>query len=127
MAFIMAYGYGENFEKLTLLYRSLKSPYKDWHFFPNTILGRLMSDGNNGPRVGITGTPVIDLAARTLYVIAYVNGSPPIYQLHALDLITLGDKLGPVTVTASHKLTDGTTFTFDATFQRQRPALLLQN
>jgi hypothetical protein len=44
MAFIMAYGYGENFEKLTLLYRSLKSPYKDWHFFPNTILGRLMSD-----------------------------------------------------------------------------------
>jgi hypothetical protein len=44
MAFIMAYGYGENFEKLTLLYRSLKSPYKDWHFFPNTMLGRLMSD-----------------------------------------------------------------------------------
>ena len=30
-------------------------------------------------------------------------------------------------VTASHRLTDGTTFTFNATYQRQRPALLLAN
>jgi hypothetical protein len=85
---------------------------------------------NSGPNVGITGTPVIDLVAKTLYVIAYVNGTPPTYQLHALDLGTLGPKPGsgsPVKVTATHKLTDNTIFTFDATFQRQRPALLLQN
>jgi hypothetical protein len=79
--------------------------------------------GNNGPRVGITGTPVIDLASGTLFVIAYVNGSLPSYVLHALDLATLTDKVTPVPVTASH----GTTFQFDARFQRQRSALLLQN
>lgn len=80
---------------------------------------------NNGPNVGINSTPVIDLATQTLYVIAYVNSSPPTYQLHALNLRTLADNAGsPVTVTASHTLTDGSTFTFDATYQRQRPALL---
>jgi hypothetical protein len=82
--------------------------------------------GNNGPNVGINGTPVIDLKLHRLYVIAYVNGSPPNYQLHALNLATLNDiaGVGPVTVSASHTLNDGTTFNFNATYQRQRPALL---
>src|ERR1700730_13105285 len=35
---------------------------------------------------GILSTPVIDVAAQTLYLVAYVNGFPPIYQLHALNL-----------------------------------------
>jgi outer membrane protein assembly factor BamB len=80
--------------------------------------------GNNGPNVGIDGTPVIDLTRQRLYVVAYLNGMPPTYQLHALNLTTLTDAVAPVTVTASHTLTDGSTFTFDATYQRQRPALL---
>ncbi|MGH6836130.1 MAG: hypothetical protein ACREC9_11390 [Methylocella sp.] len=80
---------------------------------------------NNGPNVGITGTPVIDVTAQTLYVVAYVNGSPPTYQLHALNLSDLTDKPGsPVTVAASHTLTDRSTTTFDATVERQRAALL---
>jgi hypothetical protein len=83
--------------------------------------------GNNGPNVGITSTPVIDLDGHHIIVMAYVNGMPPQYQLHAMDLVTLADDLGPVTVAASHTLTDGTTFTFDATYQRQRPALLLHD
>ena len=83
--------------------------------------------GNNGPNVGINGTPVIVLAQQRLYVIAYVNGSPPIYQLHALNLLTLADDIPPVTVTASHTLSDGTTFHFNATYQRQRPGLLAVN
>jgi outer membrane protein assembly factor BamB len=83
--------------------------------------------GNNGPEVGITSTPVIDLDRHRIVVMAYVNGMPPEYQLHALDLVTLADRVAPVTVTASHTLSDGTTFAFDATYQRQRPALLLQN
>jgi hypothetical protein len=84
---------------------------------------------NNGPNVGIDSTPVIDLAAQTLYVIAYVNGSSsPNYQLHAVRLSTLADMTGsPVTVAASHTLTNGSTFTFNATYQRQRPALLELN
>jgi hypothetical protein len=83
--------------------------------------------GNNGPDVGITSTPVIDVARHRIIVMAYVNGMPPQYQLHALDLVTLADDVAPVTVAAAHTLTDGTTFLFDATYQRQRPALLLQN
>lgn len=80
---------------------------------------------NNGPNVGINGTPVIDREHDTMYVIIYTNeASGPIYRIHALDLGSLKDKIPPVAVAASHTLTDGSTFTFDARFQRQRPALL---
>ena len=82
---------------------------------------------NNGPHVGITGTPVIDPNSQTVYVIAYVNSSSPSYQLHALNLSNLQDTVSPVTVTASHTLTDGSTYTFNATYQRQRPGLLELN
>ena len=82
--------------------------------------------GNNGPNVGITSTPVIDSSSNTLYVMIYnQTQSGPAYSLHALDLGSLTDKVMPQVVTASHTLTDGTTFTFNATYQRQRPALLL--
>ena len=81
--------------------------------------------GNNAPPVGITSTPVIDTFLQALFVISYVNGTPPIYQLHALSLGSLADTAGsPVTVAASHVLTDGTTLNFYAAHQRQRPGLL---
>ncbi len=80
---------------------------------------------NNGPNVGIDGTPVIDLETNTMYVIVYtLEASGPIYKIHALDLGNLQDKIAPVVVSASHKLTNGATFNFDARYQRQRPALL---
>lgn len=86
---------------------------------------------NNDTTVGITSTPVLDVDNRALYVMAYVLPSPnaaPIYQLHALDPATLTDRAGsPVTVTASRVLTDHTIRTFDASVQRQRPALLYAN
>ena len=59
---------------------------------------------NNGPNVGISGTPVVDLNARTLFVVAYVNLTPSgpastlAYQLHALNLFALRDKKAPVTI-----------------------------
>ena len=86
----------------------------------------------NGPNVGITGTPVIDLSSQTLFVIAYVNTSPaPTYYLHAVDLGTLVDKINDPTtgvpVAASHYKADGSTYMFNAAVERQRPALLLQN
>lgn len=83
--------------------------------------------GNNGPNVGITSTPVIEPVRGRLIVMSYVNGMPPSYQLHALNLTTLADEVAPVTVAASQTLTDGSTFTFDATYQRQRPGLLHMN
>lgn len=83
---------------------------------------------NNGPHVGITSTPVIDLTSNTIYLIAYVQGSAgPAYYLHAMDLGSLTDKVAPQLVTASHTLTDGTSFVFNATYQRQRPGLLEAN
>jgi PQQ enzyme repeat len=80
---------------------------------------------NNGPHVGVDSTPVIDVSANTMYVIAYTQDkSGPTYRLHALDLGNLTDKLTPALVSASHTLSNGTTFNFNATYQRQRPALL---
>ena len=83
---------------------------------------------NNGPNVGITSTPVIDLGSNTMYVVIYTQDSTgPAYRIHALDLGNLTNKVAPQLVVASHTLTDGTTFNFNATYQRQRPGLLLVN
>jgi hypothetical protein len=83
---------------------------------------------NNGPNVGINSTPVIDAASKTLYVVAYSQGpSGPVYNIHALDLGSLQDIVPSQTVVGSHKLTNGTLYTFNASVQRQRPALLLAN
>lgn len=84
--------------------------------------------GNNGPNVGIDGTPVIDPAARLMYVIAYTfENQTPVYRLHALDLVTLTDRMAPVVVGAVGSLADGTSYAFRADSSRQRPALLLAN
>jgi len=83
---------------------------------------------NNGPNVGINSTPVIDLASKTIYIVIYTNDlTGPAYRIHALDLGSLADKVAPQLVKASHTLTDGTTFSFNATYHRQRPGLLLLN
>lgn len=89
---------------------------------------RPLGCGNNGPNVGVTATPVIDPNSKTMYVMVY-NQDQTVqnYRLHALDLGSLTDKVSPQIVTASHTLTDGTTFTFNAKYQRQRPGLLLAN
>jgi hypothetical protein len=96
-----------------------------------TPVSRLSLPGkcnNNGPNVGITSTPVIDPGSNTLYVMTYTQGpSAPSYTLHALDLGSLTDKVTPQVVAASQTLTDGSTFNFNAKYQRQRPALLLAN
>ena len=84
--------------------------------------------GNNGPNIGINGTPVIDLPTNTMYAIIYTYESGiPIYRIHAINLSNLTDKIPPVQVNAAHTLTDGTTFHFNASWQRQRPGLLEAN
>lgn len=80
------------------------------------------------PDVGINSTPVIDLTSNTLYAVVYTQqSSGPAYFVHALDIGSLTDKVAPQPITASHTLTDGTTYAFNATYERQRPALLLAN
>lgn len=93
-----------------------------------TPVSRPLGCTNNGPNVGINSTPVIDLGSNTLYVLIYTQDSTgPAYRIHALDLGSLTDKVTPQVVVASHTLLDGTTFNFNATYQRQRPGLLLAN
>ena len=55
------------------------------------------------PEVGITGTPVIDLGSRTLYVDAFTQeGSNYIHRVHALNLADGTERsFSPVVVTAS--------------------------
>jgi hypothetical protein len=85
--------------------------------------------------IGITSTPVIDLASQTLYVVAYTQDSatgPFHYKLHALDLTTGAEKLGgPVEIMASTPGTGdgsvGGTLTLNPALQMQRPSLLLLN
>ena len=83
---------------------------------------------NNTIHIGINSTPVIDRAAGRLFVVIYTSdGGVPTYRLHALSLTTLADAIPPVVVTASHALTDGTTYTFQASKNRQRAGLLEAN
>jgi hypothetical protein len=91
-------------------------------------VGYPLGCNNNGPNVGINSTPVIDLSSNTLYVMIYTQDPKgPAYRLHALDLGSLTDKITPQVVTASQTLNNGTTFNFNAKYQRQRPGLLLAN
>ena len=84
--------------------------------------------GKTTPDVGINSTPVIDLSSNTLYAVMYTQQSTgPAYFVHALDLGSLTDKVTPQLISASHTLANGTAFTFNAKYQRQRPALLLAN
>jgi hypothetical protein len=84
--------------------------------------------GDNGPNVGITGTPVIDRAKKRMYVITYtLEADGPTYKIHALDIGSLAEPIAAKKITASHQLNDQKPFVFNATFQRQRPGLLLVN
>lgn len=81
---------------------------------------------STGTTLGIASTPVIDLASKTLYVIAHVDvGGAPEYYLHALSLTTLADTMPPLQVSASHTLSNGkTVYVFSAGEDLQRAALL---
>jgi hypothetical protein len=85
------------------------------------------------PEVGITSTPVIDATSGTLYVVVKTkeNGGQQIFRLHALDVTTGLDKVTPAVIQASVPGngggSSGGTLRFDATWQFQRPGLVLSN
>jgi hypothetical protein len=89
------------------------------------------------PQVGITGTPVIDLSTGTMYIDAFTHDSsdPNVnlysHHIHALDITTGLDKVTPMMVSASMNGNgvegNGTTVTFVAEQQLQRPAMTLLN
>jgi hypothetical protein len=84
------------------------------------------------PLLGITGTPVIDPATQTLFVVAETKDSSAAYhhKLHALDLGTGAEKLGgPIEINPSVAGTGGNstggTVLFSPLDHFQRPGLLL--
>jgi hypothetical protein len=85
------------------------------------------------PLIGITSTPVIDLASKTIYVEAKsTNGVKYFHRLHALDLLTGNEKApGPVVIAATVSGTgDGSTngqLAFEDLYEMNRPGLLLLN
>jgi hypothetical protein len=81
---------------------------------------------NNGPNIGINSTPVIDPATNTLYVVTDTyESNNPVYRIHALDPGTLTDKVTPVVVSASGRLSDGSTYNFSPYASRLRAGLLI--
>jgi hypothetical protein len=85
------------------------------------------------PLIGITGTPVIDLATRTLYVVGKtLEGSAFVQRLHALDITTGREKFnGPVAlsgeVSGSGNGSSGGVLHWDPKWENQRPGLLELN
>lgn len=86
------------------------------------------------PEIGVTGTPVIDEASGTMYLVSKSEGPVGTFhqRLHALDLITGAEKLGgPANIAASVAGTgagsSGGVLAFDPRNQHQRSALALVN
>jgi Concanavalin A-like lectin/glucanases superfamily/HYDIN/CFA65/VesB-like, Ig-like domain len=81
--------------------------------------------------IGILGTPVIDPANSTMYLVARTKeggGTQFVQKLHALDITNGSERPGsPTTIVASVPGTGegGTTINFDPLKQNQRAALLL--
>jgi hypothetical protein len=98
-----------------------------------TAIPSSMVSSDIQPLVGITGTPVIDPASGTLYMVsATLESGTAVQRLHALDITTGLEKFGgPVVITASVPGTgNGSvngTLTFDPLWQSQRAGLLLLN
>jgi hypothetical protein len=85
-------------------------------------------------RMGIVGTPVIDPASGTLYVVVRTkeNLATFVQRLHALDVRSGAPRPNsPVVITATYPGTGvgnvGGVITFDSQRQNQRPALALVN
>jgi hypothetical protein len=88
------------------------------------------------PNIGIVGTPAIDLATNTLYVVTKsktTSGTTTYHQLlHALDITTGAEKFsGPVEISASvagnGNGSVGGILKFDPLINNERSALLLEN
>lgn len=77
-------------------------------------------------KLGMVGTPVIDTASKTLYVVSHVlqgANKTNVQQLHALDIASGSEKYpAPITISATFQGTN-----FDPQLNNQRPALALVN
>jgi hypothetical protein len=81
------------------------------------------------PEIGITATPVIDLATGTLYVVAMSKSGAVYFQrLHAIDIATGGEKSGsPIDIQATYPSvsSQSPSVVFDPAQYKERAGLLL--
>lgn len=101
---------------------------------PSSEIGnRYLPNYNLFPEIGITSTPVIDAATKTIYVEALSKEAGRyIHRLHALDIATGREKMGgPVVIAGSAPGTGETSvggrIAFDPKEHLERPALLLSH
>src|SRR5271163_2813128 len=98
-----------------------------------SLLTNTAPAGTYTATIGVVGTPVIDPASQTMYLVSSeLQGSVAINRLHALDITTGAEKFGgPVQIQASVPGTGsasvGGVLTFDPTYQTQRSGLLFLN
>lgn len=85
------------------------------------------------PTIGITGTPVIDPATNTMYVVSNTKENGAYFaRLHAIDITTGAERSGsPVeikaTVAGTGNGSSGGQLAFSPLWENQRPALALYN
>lgn len=114
---------------------ALSSPDLLWQVnFGPSVPNTLFPDFHDlAPEIGILSTGAIDVQAGALYVVSEtLQGSAPVFQLHALDIATGKElKNGPATIAAqvagSGAESNNGTISFDPMWHIQRPGLLLSN
>jgi len=97
-----------------------------------TASGVYLPCGTSGPgftQEGIVGTPVIDPATNTMYLVAKTLLNATVrHHLHALDISTGNEQPGsPVLITATSTSRKGHVTVFNSLHQKNRPGLLLLN
>jgi hypothetical protein len=99
---------------------------------PNPLVGN--NSGDVQPEIGVTGTPVIDAATKTMYLVSKSidSGNSFHIRLHALNLIDGSERFsGPVnvgtSVTGNGAGSTGGIVPFDLRMEHQRSGLALAN
>jgi len=117
---------------------AVSAPYWQRSFLGANIVPPSANDVNVGStfagNLGIVGTPVIDPAAETLFVVVRTveNGGTFVQRLHALDITSGADRANAVQIQATYPGTNtvdssGGIVTFDPLLENQRAALALVN
>lgn len=98
----------------------------------------ISAQGDIGPTIGITGTPVINPATNTMYVVGNTEESGAFYsRLHAINIITGAEQKSPTVqqspveisarVSGTGQGSSGGKLAFSALMANQRPALNYYN
>jgi len=94
-----------------------------WRTALGPTVARTQQSCGNITTLGVTSTPVIDLASRTLYAVSFNSETSIRFKLHALDLVSGAERAGYPAVIAAP---DSNGSSFDARVTGQRGALTLR-